>query len=76
MLYSGRGRQQGAGKTTGEFCPGPHLAKWRPQIHYQKRSKYSNRTVNLMQQSVRYLYWLKLFSHSGSNSQNFQLSHS
>ena len=48
-------RQKGLG-ATGAICSGPYLARgvrWGP-CYIVKRSKYSNRTVTLMQQSGRY----------------------
>ena len=53
--FSRQGRQQG--RATGAFCPGPHLVG-APQARaptaqllaiLYKRSKYSNRTVTLIQ---------------------------
>ena len=37
-----RGREGGGGGEIGHFSLGP---RWRPQQHYQKKSKYCNRTV-------------------------------
>jgi len=56
MCAVGQGHQQGG--QLGKFALGPTLlgapGAWGPCCIIKKRSKYSNRTVTLMQQSARY----------------------
>jgi len=49
-MYSVPSRQRESNRAGPTVIRGP---RWRPQLHYQKRLKHSNRTVILIQQSGR-----------------------
>jgi len=59
------------GGATGAVCPGPHLVSY----IINEKSRYSNRTVTLIQQSERSIFYcdkiLKSLSYSISEGRNF-----